>query len=84
MTILVDVNLSPLWVPFFQQQGVQAIDWADVGSVNAPDADIVRFAAAHVPAEPMMATVRSSRVSSPADSGIRVSKSSSRMTTYTQ
>ena len=25
MTILVDVNLSPLCVPFFQQQGVQAI-----------------------------------------------------------
>jgi predicted nuclease of predicted toxin-antitoxin system len=47
MTILVDVNLSRLWVPFFQQQGVLAIYWTDVGAMDAPDADIMRFAAVH-------------------------------------
>ena len=47
MTILVDVNLSPLWVPYFQRQGVLAIYWTDVGRMDAPDADILMFAAAH-------------------------------------
>lgn len=47
MTILVDVNLSPLWIPFFQQHGVLAIYWTDVGTMDmdAPDADIMRLAA---------------------------------------
>jgi predicted nuclease of predicted toxin-antitoxin system len=45
MTILVDVNLSPLWV--LQRNGITAIYWTDVGRMDAPDAEIMGFAAAH-------------------------------------
>jgi predicted nuclease of predicted toxin-antitoxin system len=47
MTILVDVNLSPLWVPYFKQHGIRAIYWADVGPMDAPDAELMRFAVYH-------------------------------------
>lgn len=45
MTILIDVNLSPMWVPFFEKHGTAAIYWTDVGRMDAPDAEIMQFAA---------------------------------------
>jgi len=47
MTILIDVNLSPLWVPFFAQRGIEAVYWTEIGRMDAPDEEIMRFAAAH-------------------------------------
>lgn len=47
MTILIDVNLSPLWVPFFHTRGVAAIYWTDVGRMDAADSELMRFAADH-------------------------------------
>lgn len=44
MKILIDMNLSPLWVDFFHANHINAIHWAEVGKVNAPDIDIFNFA----------------------------------------
>ena len=37
MRLLVDMNLSPFWVPFLTAQGYQAVHWSTVGAANAPD-----------------------------------------------
>ncbi len=47
MKILVDMNLSPLWVPFFLTHAVEAIHWATVGEAVAPDSAILDYAATH-------------------------------------
>jgi predicted nuclease of predicted toxin-antitoxin system len=44
MNILVDMNLSPSWVPFLRQQGFVAEHWSRVGPFNAPDRDIMAWA----------------------------------------
>jgi hypothetical protein len=46
-TILVDVNLSPRWVPSFERHGIVAIYWTDVAPMDATDNAIMAFAAAH-------------------------------------
>jgi predicted nuclease of predicted toxin-antitoxin system len=47
MKVLVDMNLSPLWVPFFSEHGIEASHWQNIGAANARDIDILSFAAAH-------------------------------------
>jgi predicted nuclease of predicted toxin-antitoxin system len=44
MKLLVDMNLSPLWVPFLSGHGVEAVHWSSVGSPSAPDSEILDFA----------------------------------------
>ncbi len=44
MKILIDVNLSPLWVSFLSNAGFEAIHWSSVGSTSAPDSDIMAYA----------------------------------------
>ena len=44
MTFLVDMNLSPLWVPFLTRHGFAAIHWSTVGQPSAPDREILEFA----------------------------------------
>jgi predicted nuclease of predicted toxin-antitoxin system len=46
MTVLLDLNLSPLWVPFLASHGVEAIHWATIGDPKAPDSAILELAAA--------------------------------------
>ena len=46
MKFLVDMNLSPLWVPFFTSRGFTATHWSTVGQPWAPDCEIMEFAAA--------------------------------------
>jgi predicted nuclease of predicted toxin-antitoxin system len=41
MKILIDMNLTPLWVDFFQENLINAIHWTEVGKVNAPDKEIL-------------------------------------------
>ncbi|MGD0872249.1 MAG: DUF5615 family PIN-like protein [Bryobacteraceae bacterium] len=36
MKFLVDMNLSPLWVPFLSNQGFEAVHWSTVGHSKAP------------------------------------------------
>ncbi len=47
MKILVDMNLSPLWISFFASSGFDAIHWATVGQATAPDSEILAYAAAN-------------------------------------
>jgi predicted nuclease of predicted toxin-antitoxin system len=44
--LLIDMNLSPLWVDFLRSAGIEAAHWASVGERDALDTDIVAYAAA--------------------------------------
>ena len=44
MKVLVDMNLSPDWVPLLRQAGVEAIHWSSIGAGNADDHDIMQWA----------------------------------------
>ena len=46
-TLLVDMNLSPEWVPILQTDGWEAVHWSDVGDPRASDRDIMEWAVAH-------------------------------------
>ncbi|MDB5522514.1 MAG: hypothetical protein JWM58_277 [Rhizobium sp.] len=45
MKILIDMNLSPSWVTFLKSQNIAAVHWSQVGSVSAPDVEIMKYAA---------------------------------------
>jgi predicted nuclease of predicted toxin-antitoxin system len=42
--ILVDMNLSPAWVPFWTSEGFQAVHWSAVGDPRAPDDALMTWA----------------------------------------
>jgi predicted nuclease of predicted toxin-antitoxin system len=44
MKILIDMNLSPLWVQFLVENGIEAIHWSTVGEPTAPDSQILNYA----------------------------------------
>ena len=44
MRILVDMNLSPLWIPFLRQRGFDAVHWSDLGRASASDTEILEHA----------------------------------------
>lgn len=46
MKLLIDMNLSPLWVDFLGAAGIEAAHWASVGARDAPDTEIMAYAAA--------------------------------------
>jgi len=47
MKILIDMNLSPLWVEFLAESGYDAVHWSSVGAPTAADAQILEHAATH-------------------------------------
>ncbi len=47
MKLLVDMNLSPRWIPFLTTHGWDAVHWSSVGKANASDSEIMAFAAKH-------------------------------------
>jgi predicted nuclease of predicted toxin-antitoxin system len=47
MRLLVDMNLSPDWVPLLQSQGWEARHWSAIGKGNEPDPDLLTWARAH-------------------------------------
>ena len=47
LKLLVDMNLSPDWVPALRKQGWEAVHWSTVGDPRASDKDIMEWAAAH-------------------------------------
>jgi predicted nuclease of predicted toxin-antitoxin system len=47
MKFLIDMNLSPLWVPFLAGEGFTAVHWSSVGQPWAPDIQILQFAVAN-------------------------------------
>lgn len=44
MKILVDMNLSPAWLPLLRDAGFDAVHWSAVGAPNAPDAELFAWA----------------------------------------
>lgn len=44
MKILVDMNLSPNWVPVLERAGWKAVHWSTVGDIRAPDEEIMSWA----------------------------------------
>lgn len=44
MKLLVDMNLSPQWVPLLQGEGWQTVHWSNIGKPNAPDQEIFNYA----------------------------------------
>jgi predicted nuclease of predicted toxin-antitoxin system len=47
MKILVDMNLSPRWVDFLTDNGIEAAHWSSIGSPDAPDTGIMAYAQTH-------------------------------------
>ena len=47
MKVLVDVNLSPEWVPVLEDSGIEACHWTSVGDAGAPDSEVMEWARAH-------------------------------------
>ena len=47
MKLLIDMNLSPLWVQFLADHGFEAIHWSTVGKASATDSEILDYAGNH-------------------------------------
>jgi len=47
MKLLIDMNLSPRWVSFLAETGIQVVHWSTLGAHNAPDVEIMNYARAH-------------------------------------
>jgi len=47
MKLLLDMNISPRWVDFFQKHGIYAVHWTTLGSPDAADSQIMAFACEH-------------------------------------
>ena len=47
MKVLVDMNLSPLWVAYLADHGIDALHWSSVGDPRAEDAVIMGRAREH-------------------------------------
>jgi len=45
MRLLLDMNLTPRWVPYLEAAGFEALHWSKVGRRNAPDEEITDYAA---------------------------------------
>jgi predicted nuclease of predicted toxin-antitoxin system len=44
MKFLIDMNLSPMWVVFFEANGWEAVHWSSVGDPRASDRTIMEWA----------------------------------------
>ena len=44
MKLLIDMNLSPSWIPLLVSQGWETIHWSNIGAVDAPDTDLLSWA----------------------------------------
>ena len=44
MKILLDMNLSPRWIGFLEQEGFEVAHWSTVGDPRATDAEIMSWA----------------------------------------
>ena len=44
MRLLLDMNLSPIWVQFLRDSGVEAVHWSTIGDPTASDATVMAWA----------------------------------------
>jgi predicted nuclease of predicted toxin-antitoxin system len=42
--LLVDMNLSPEWVPLFRRNGFDAVHWSAIGQPTASDSEVLQWA----------------------------------------
>jgi predicted nuclease of predicted toxin-antitoxin system len=47
MKILIDMNLPPGWVSVLEEAGHTASHWSNIGSLNAPDREVLAWAKAN-------------------------------------
>lgn len=47
MKLIVDMNLSPRWIPLLGRSQIEAVHWSSVGSVTALDTEIMAYAVEH-------------------------------------
>jgi predicted nuclease of predicted toxin-antitoxin system len=47
MKFLIDMNLSPGWVGFLIEAGFEAVHWSAIGTGDARDSEVMRWAAEH-------------------------------------
>jgi len=47
LKILLDMNLSPEWVPFLEQAGFSCVHWSAIGNPRATDAELMAWARVH-------------------------------------
>ena len=47
MKLLIDMNLSPEWIPVLEKAGFEAVHWSSVGELNATDETILSWAKLH-------------------------------------
>jgi predicted nuclease of predicted toxin-antitoxin system len=47
MKILIDMNLSPLWVQFLTDSGFDSVHWSSIDPPAAPDPQIMDYASAN-------------------------------------
>ena len=47
MKLLIDMNLSPEWIPVLKKEGWDAIHWSSIGEPGAPDREIMTWAKAN-------------------------------------
>ena len=47
MKLLLDMNLSPAWLPLLHSHGFEAVHWSEVGDGRSPDHEIMRWAREH-------------------------------------
>ncbi|MEA3643579.1 MAG: DUF5615 family PIN-like protein [Lamprobacter sp.] len=46
LRLVIDVNLSPDWVPVLDEAGFEAVHWSHIGDPSAPDREIMDWAVA--------------------------------------
>src|SRR2546429_5257581 len=46
-SVLLDMNLSPLWVDFLRERGIEAVHWSNIGDPRAKDAIVMEWARQH-------------------------------------
>ena len=44
MNILLDMNIPLAWIPILEEAGYVAVHWSNVGSIYAPDVEIMKWA----------------------------------------
>ncbi len=44
MKILIDMNLSPEWVPAFAADDIESVHWSTIGDPRAQDTEIIEYA----------------------------------------
>jgi predicted nuclease of predicted toxin-antitoxin system len=47
MRLLIDMNLTPRWVPYLISAGHECAHWSDCGACDAPDHALCEFARSH-------------------------------------